>query len=137
MKVRNLVTHSDRCRLGQLLMSDDVRGIASRQQLDELEWHLEESDAVRPEFVPEDVVTMNSTVRFVSVCTSAEMTCTVVYPDDTDLVDNGISVLEPLGARLVGCKVGDLVEWGRQMDPGPWRIIEVVFQPERSDKFEL
>ena len=137
MKTDLLFTDADRRRLGRLLTSDDARGAATRKLLDELEWQLETADAVLPESIPDDVVTMNSTVRLVDANTAAEIIRTVVYPEDIDLVEGGVSVLEPLGSRLIGCEVGDLVECDDWRDRGPWRVAEIVFQPERAGRFEL
>lgn len=137
MKVQPVFTDTDRCRLGGLLLSDHARAATSLRVLDELLWQLEESEAVHPEHIPEDVVTMNSTVRLINVNSMAENICTVVYPEDVDLVDNGISVLAPLGTRLIGCEVGDLIECEQQNDRGPWRVAEIVFQPERVGAFHL
>ena len=137
MKVRHVFTHADRCRLGCLLSSGDAFAAASRRLLDELEWNLEESKAVRPELIPEDVVTMNSTVRLVSTSSNRELVCTVVYPDDVELMDDGISVLAPLGTRLIGCEVNDVVECATPTDDGPWRVVEIVYQPERAGAFHL
>jgi len=100
-----------------LLASDDVRGVAPWQLLDELEWRLEEAEAVQSASIADDVVTMNSTVKLVNANSAVEFTCTVVYPEDVDLFDNGVSVLEPLGSCLVGCEVGDLVECVEQLVP--------------------
>lgn len=137
MKNGYLFTDLDRCRLGRLLASDDARAVASRKVLSRLECLLEDANITQPESIPDDVVTMNSTVRLVQVESAAEVTCTVVYPEDVDLIDDGVSVLEPPGVRLIGCEVGDLVECEIQSDRGPWRIAQIVFQPERVGKFEL
>lgn len=134
---RNLLTESDRCHLGRLLLSDDARSVTPRQLLDQLEWRLETAVAVQPGLVPDDLVTMNSTVRLVSVNSAAEMVCTIVYPEDVELVEDGISVLELLGTRLIGCEVGDLVEYEGPNNRGPWRVAEILFQPERAGEFHL
>jgi regulator of nucleoside diphosphate kinase len=137
MKRTLLFTEVDRFRLGQLLASDDARGLARWHLLDELEWQLETSEAALPESIPEDVVTMNSIVRLVNVNSAAEVVCRVVYPEDVDLFDCGVSVLDPLGTSLIGCEVDDLVECESGKGPGLWRIAEIVFQPERSGAFHL
>ncbi len=137
MKKKLLVTDADRCRLGRLLASDDTRCTALWQRLDELEWHLETSEAASPESIPADVVTMNSTVRLANMSSSEQIVRTVVYPEDLDLVANGISVLTPLGTRLIGCEVGNMVECDDPKYCGRWRVAEIVFQPERVGKFEL
>lgn len=137
MKHHHVFTDSDRRRLGHLLTSDDARGLVPWQTLDELLWQIETADVVCPESVSDDVVTMNSTVRLVKDDSPEEMTCTVVYPEDVELVEDCISVLEPLGTRLIGCEVGDVVECEDLTDRRPWRVAEIVFQPERVGKFEL
>jgi regulator of nucleoside diphosphate kinase len=137
MKVQSVFTDTDRCRLGRLVSSYQAQGLGSRQLLEELEWELEESKAVDSESIQEDVVTMNSTVRLIRDKSSEEFTCTVVYPEDVDLVDDGVSVLEPLGSRLIGCEVGDVLECAGMDSPGPWRVAEIVFQPERVGAFHL
>jgi regulator of nucleoside diphosphate kinase len=132
-----LFTDADRCRLGGLLISDDARAAASWQVLDELQWLLETSKAVQPETIPHDVVTMNSTVRLINGDSVDEIICTVVYPEDLDLIEDGISVLAPLGTLLIGCEVDDLVECEDGKHRGTWRVAEIVFQPERVGKFQL
>lgn len=132
-----LITDSDRRRLGQLLTSDDTRGLAQWHLLDELEWQLETAEAVKPDAIPDDVVTMNSTVRLLNVNSTKEIVCTIAYPEDVDLIEDGISVLEPFGTLLIGCKVDDLVECDDRNDRGPWRVAEISFQPERVGKFNL
>jgi regulator of nucleoside diphosphate kinase len=137
MSARRLFTEVDRYRLGHLLLSDDARGVIPWHYLDELEWQLETTLATEPSAIPDDRVTMNSTVRLVSSDAKEEVLCTVVYPDDVELTDQAVSVLEPLGSRLLGRRVGDLIEWEERADEGPWLIAEVVFQPERVGKFAL
>lgn len=137
MNNRPLLTESDRCRLGWLLTADATRGVAPRQLRDELEWRVETAEAVMAEAIPDDVVTMNSTIRLVSMNSKAEIVGTVVYPEDVEVVDHGVSVLDPLGTRLIGCEIGDLIECEDQNDPGPWRVAEILYQPERSGAFHL
>lgn len=137
MTMQRVFTCTDRSRLGRLLLSDFARAATTRRMLDDLEWELEESEAVQSELIPGDIVTMNSTVRMIDVNSGAEIVCTVVYPEDVEMVNDGISVLDPLGNRLVGCEVGDLVECESQEDRGPWRVTEILFQPERAGDFTL
>ncbi|WP_442485788.1 GreA/GreB family elongation factor [Aeoliella sp. SH292] len=132
-----LFTEEDRYRLGHLLLSEDARGTVPWHYLDELEWQLETTRATEPSAIPDDIVTMNSTVRLVSADGTQEALCTIVYPEDIELTDMAISVLEPLGSRLLGRRVGDLIEWKERAAEGPWLVAEVVFQPERVGKFLL
>ncbi|MCR9115600.1 MAG: GreA/GreB family elongation factor [bacterium] len=137
MNTIRVITNSDRFRLGQLIASEDTKRVTAQSLLDDLEWRVEESKAVPDELISDDVVTMNSTVRLVHIDSGAEWTCTVVYPEDVDLVDNGISVLGRLGSSLIGCEVDDLATCEIQSRSGPWRIVEIVFQPKSISQIEL
>ena len=137
MDTRQLFTRVDRSRLGTLLDSSEIRSIASWNVLDELEWRLEESDAVAPERIPGTVVTMNSTLRLINLDSDREMICTIVYPDDIDLIDDGVSVIGPIGSALIGHQAGDQVEWWKGSDAGRWRIVGIISQPEQVGHFHL
>lgn len=99
----------------------------------ELQAELDRAEIVEPHEVPPDVVTMNSTVRFVIESTSEEFCLSLVYPKDVDGRPDRISVLAPVGSALLGLSKGDHIEWPR---PGGGlmkvRIVEVVYQPERA-----
>ncbi len=131
------ITETDRWRLGRLLVSHEARAIAEPGVLSRLEGQLEAAEAVRSASISDDVVTMNSTVHLVSQMSGAEVIRTVVYPEDVELVDDGVSVLDVLGSELIGCEVGDEVEWKRQEDRGPWRITSIVFRSDRAGRFRV
>jgi regulator of nucleoside diphosphate kinase len=93
---------------------------------------LDRAEVVEPDQVPPNVVTMNSTVRFTMTDSGKEFSLTLVYPKDAGQADR-ISVLAPVGTALLGLSVGDELEWPT---PGGGattvRVIDVVYQPERS-----
>lgn len=88
---------------------------------------------VAPEEIPPNVVTMNSTVKFLIVETGKEFCLTLVYPRDMDGSADKISILAPVGSALLGLAVGDELAW-----PGPGgkamtvQVKEIVYQPESS-----
>lgn len=137
MREQHVFTDTDRCRLGHLIATDYVRAAAPRRVLDDLERELEESKSVHRESIPEDVVTMNSTVRLINTATGAELVCTIVYPEDVELVDDGLSVLSPLGSSLIGCEQGDVVKCVTPDGCVSWKVAEVLYQPERVGEFHL
>lgn len=103
---------------------------------DALEAELDRADIVDPEKVPENVVTMNSTVRFRVESSREEFNLTLVYPKDMDSSGDKISILAPVGSALLGLSQGDKIEWPK---PGGGMlsvyIEEVVYQPERSGEY--
>lgn len=137
MFTQPVFTDMDRFRLGTLLDSPDTKSLAARRVLDELEWRLEDATTVAAERVSADVVTMNSTVRLCEHDNDREIVCTVVYPEDRELVDQSVSVLGPVGSELIGRETGDVVEWWEGDNAGRWRIAEVISQPEQLGEFHL
>lgn len=101
-----------------------------------LEAELDRADIVAPEEIPADVVTMNSTVRFVVESSQEPFCLTLVYPNETEGKADRISVLAPVGSALLGLSVGDAIEWPK---PGGGmlhvRIEAVLEQPERSGAY--
>ncbi|SHH71855.1 nucleoside diphosphate kinase regulator [Massilia sp. CF038] len=91
---------------------------------------------VEPQDMPPGVVTMNSTVRF-QIDEPAEQFClTLSYPKDMPQIDDGISVLTPIGTALLGLSVGDSIDWPRRDGHlVKVRLLEVLFQPERAGQY--
>ena len=77
---------------------------------DTLSQELQRAIIVSPEQLPEDVVSMNSTVRF-SLANGKSSTLTLVYPKDVDQSGDKISILAPVGSALLGLKAGDSINW--------------------------
>ena len=91
---------------------------------------------VAPQDMPSGVVTMNSTVRF-EIDSSDEQFClTLAYPKDMEQVQNGISILTPIGTALLGLATGDTIDWPRPDSKLlNVRILEVLYQPEREGQY--
>lgn len=98
----------------------------------QLQAELDRADIVEPAAVPANVVTMNSVVRF---RTGADEVFerTLVYPRDALADGNKVSVLAPIGAAMLGLRVGDVIDWpGPHGEPIGVSISELVYQPERT-----
>lgn len=93
-------------------------------ELKALEDELSRAEIVPSHLVPEQVVTMNSTVSFLLAGTSEPFTLTLVYPDETANRPDRISILAPVGSALLGLRQGDAIRW-----PGPggkWLDVTIV-----------
>ena len=102
---------------------------------DTLSLELQRAIIVSPEQLPEDVVSMNSTVRF-SLANGKSSTLTLVYPKDVDQSGDKISILAPVGSALLGLKAGDSINW--PLPAGEMSVItvdEVIYQPERAGAY--
>ena len=88
---------------------------------------------VEPEQMPPNVVTMRSQVRFDIEQPPQQLCLTLAYPKDMAELDDGISILTPIGTALLGLSVGDRIDWplaDGQMST--LRILDLPYQPERA-----
>ena len=127
-----ILTSADLDRLDRLL--DSVSPLHT-PGLDALRRELDRAEVVESHEIPPNVITMNSTVRFVDETSGKEFELTLVYPDDTLMTHGTVSVLAPVGSALLGLSVGQSIEWplpgGRKMT---LRVLEVTYQPEATRK---
>ena len=100
-----------------------------------LQRELDRARIVEPNEVPPEVVTMNSTIRFVDETSKAETQLTLVYPVAAG-APGTVSVLAPVGSALLGLSVGQTIAWpmpgGRTAQ---LRVLEVLRQPEAMGEF--
>ncbi len=125
---RIVLSRFDHKRLDQLLEK-----LGPRPELDALREELERAEIVEPEAVPNDLVTMNSTVRFTDEETGKESEITLVFPGSADVDRQRISVFAPLGSALLGLSIGDSIDWpvpnGRARR---LRVVGITYQPEAA-----
>ena len=99
---------------------------------------LDAADIVPANAITPDVVTMNSTVVYDDADDGRSDTVTLVYPDKADVTRGRVSVLSPLGRRLIGVRAGERVSFET---PGNGlrsvRVREVVYQPEAAGDWIL
>lgn len=105
--------------------------------LEALEDEILRAEVVSHDQVAADVVTMNSTVRFVDEASGREFVLTLVYPERGG-VPGCISVLAPVGIALLGLRKGQNIDWtgpnGRALK---LKIIDILYQPEANGDFHL
>lgn len=129
------ITTEDKKRLEFIgRMAGDAR---DRGDLLDLVDELNRAQVVAPEEVPPDVVTMSSKVRLVDLDQGTTHEYTLVYPQDADFAAGKISIVAPIGAALLGYRVGDVVEWEVPAGRRRLRIDEMLFQPEAEGRFDL
>jgi regulator of nucleoside diphosphate kinase len=121
------VTEQDLARLEQLLDSESARMLPG---IDMLAAELDRATVVAVEEIGSDVVTMNSTVRFVDEGEYKAYELRLVYPNQAGQPGT-VSILAPVGSALLGLSVGQTIRWqvpgGRDLQ---LRVVSVVSQPE-------
>ena len=94
------------------------------------------SDLVASPSIAGDIVTMYSQFMVVDEATGARTKLALCYPADADPAAGFISVLAPLGAALLGLRVGDVAHWAvPDGESHATRIVEMLFQPEASGDY--
>ena len=71
---------------------------------------LEHSRVIDPDALPKDRVSLLSTVEFAKLSTNKRMKFEIVSPHEMDLEAGKISLKSPIGAALMGKKVGEIAE---------------------------
>jgi len=71
---------------------------------------LEHSRVIDPDALPKDRVCLLSRVEFTNLSTHSRMVFQIVSPHEMDLEAGKISLKSPIGAALMGRKVGEIVE---------------------------
>lgn len=66
---------------------------------------------VDPKDVFSDVITMNSRADLVDLDNGETVTFTLVFPRESNVEEEKISVLAPIGAGMLGYRIGDEFEW--------------------------
>jgi regulator of nucleoside diphosphate kinase len=105
------------------------------QYLEELNEELDRAEIVKPEEIPTDVITMNSTFRVRDLDSGEEVVYTLVFPGKADSTNGKISILAPIGTAVVGSRVGDTVEWKVPAGLKRLKVREVVYQPEAAGDY--
>ena len=131
------ITDRDRCRLGHLLTSEITAAFGNSHSRWELEARIEDALAIPAERVPSHVITMNSTIVLVDLESGERSRCTLVYPEDRDWIRNSVGVLQPLGRRLLGRSVGEVIEMHDHRSHRRFLVESMLYQPEAAGDTHL
>ena len=129
------VTTQDRKRLQ--LIEDMATDARDRDDLRDLAEELRRATVVDPSEVPPDVITMNSKVRLLDVDEGKTYEYTLVYPQAANYSEGKISIVAPIGAAMLGYRVGDLIEWDVPAGQRRLRVEALLYQPEAAGDHHL
>lgn len=123
------VTEPDMERLQGLI---EIGDRSNARYLAALEDELVHAHVVCPKEVPRNVITMNSMVLIEDLDTGEARIYTIVFPGETKRIPGAVSVLAPIGTALIGCREGDVIEWDVPIGTVRLKVLEVIYQPERT-----
>jgi len=126
------ITSHDKRLLEELLAGTEASRPESRSDLQALAEELKRAIIVEPEKVPHDVITMNSRAQLVDLDTGETVTFTLVFPSRASIDAGNISVLAPIGAAMLGYRVGDEFEWKVPDGVRRMRVKQIHYQPEAA-----
>ena len=132
MKNPIYVTSQDKQRLQDLLAEAQVADPRQQGDLKSLAEELRRAMIVEPDEVPADVITMNSRADLIDLDTRETLTFTLVFPPEANVDEEKISVLAPIGAGMLGYRVGDTFEWQVPQGVRRMKVAKVHYQPEAS-----
>lgn len=99
---------------------------------------LDSLDLVPSNEIPPDIVTMYSQVIVEDLDSHQRQKLTLCYPGDAEPSLGFISVLSPVGASLLGQRVGAIARWrAPNGDVCAAEIVSLLFQPEASGDFTI
>ena len=132
------LTELDAARLERSLIEQLRQSPEPAQGTAELEALLDAAAVVPSATIDPAVVTMNSTVVLEEQPAGRRMTVTLVYPKDSDLERSRVSVLSPVGRALIGARVGETIRVALPDNvPRELHVVEMKYQPEANDRFDL
>jgi regulator of nucleoside diphosphate kinase len=136
MKNSIYITSQDKQRLEELLAEVSVSDPRQRGDLKLLEEELRRAVIVEPKEIPGDVITMNSRSDLIDLDTRETVTFTLVFPRDSNVEEEKISVLAPIGAGMLGYRIGDEFEWKVPDGVRHMKVTNVHYQPEAAGDFD-
>ena len=131
------ITKSDLRRLQEVVQIAKKFKYLDHNNLKKLEQELARAMIVDSTDVPPDVVTMNSKVELLDLDRNERMIFTLVFPNDADIDQGKISILAPIGAAIIGYRVGDTVIWQVPAGQRRIKIQKIFYQPEASGNYHL
>jgi regulator of nucleoside diphosphate kinase len=131
------ITRVDKERLQKLINEAKEFNSGSKQYLQNLERELSRARVVASEKIPHNVITMNSKVLLKDLDSTEEMIYTLVYPSESNLLENKISILAPVGTAILGFREGDVIEWEVPDGVVKLKVEKILYQPEAAGDFEL
>lgn len=101
-----------------------------------LESELARAEVFDPEEMPPNVISMNSQFRFTELTYNNVITRTLVYPHALAETPDGLSIMAPVGAALLGLRTGDAIDWLLpDGHPTRLRVDAILWQPEAARQY--
>ncbi|MGA1865038.1 MAG: GreA/GreB family elongation factor [bacterium] len=99
--------------LENLILLLDIYILRNNDQEDHIEKlinNLDKANIIDEELVTDELVIINSRVSVTDLDSKKRLTFDLLSSEVADLADGNLSVLAPMGAAVLGCRTGDIIE---------------------------
>lgn len=103
------ISRDDHAKLRLLLAS--ISASSANRSLHKLREELDRAVVIDAAGFPADVVALDSTVEYEDLATGEVESFTLTLPERAKIEERRLSILAPIGTALIGCRVGDSVNW--------------------------
>lgn len=125
------ITQSDKDKLLEIIDKDySYNNYGTSLNLKVLETEIRRANVISNIKLPDNVITMNT--RVVLLIDDVEEELTLVFPDETDIKNNKISVLSPIGTAILGYREGSSLEWNVPNGTVQIKVIRVTHLPKKN-----
>lgn len=125
------ITQSDKDKLLEIIDKDySYNNYGTSLNLKVLETEIRRANVISNIKLPDNVITMNT--RVVLLIDDVEEELTLVFPDETDIKENKISVLSPIGTAILGYREGSSLEWNVPNGTVQIKVISVTHLPKKN-----
>lgn len=132
-----ILSKLDYTRISESIKHAKQLGKIAATEASKLLTELSNAKVVESQDIPADVVTMNSIIKISFLSSDKVVQFQLVYPDNANIKENKISIFSPIATALIGYKVGDEIEWVVPSGLTKIKIIEIIYQPEAAEDFDL
>lgn len=130
------ITTQDKQRLEDLLVEVQASDPRKHGDLKAVTQELRRAVIVDPKDVFSDVITMNSRAEMRDLESGETVAFTLVFPSEANIDEEKISVLAPIGAGMLGYRVGDEFEWNVPGGLRRMKVTKIEYQPEAAGDFD-
>ncbi|TGM34818.1 nucleoside diphosphate kinase regulator [Leptospira biflexa] len=130
------ITNLDYIRLKKMILEYSKRN-KTDANVQDLLGEIERAQKVDSNQIPSNVVTMNSVIEIKNLEGIEFKEFRLVYPEDSNLDQNQISILAPIATASIGYKTGDVIFWNVPDGVYRFQITEIKYQPEANGDFHL
>lgn len=132
-----IISGLDYARIKKSISDAIHKRMVDPKEADALMNELNTAKIVKPQEIPNDVITMNSIVKLNFLNNKKNIQLQLVYPDQANLREGKISIFSPVAAALIGYKVKDIIEWVVPAGKTKIKIEELIYQPEADGRYDL